>query len=122
MDPGALQAVALAVAAERSLDAVLHRIVDGLARQHAVALARVWLLKSGDVCETCRLRAQCPDQAQCLHLVASAGTPHASATIRAPHGLTATHQDQDLLASSGARLRQARLVNGVHANQRKDKA
>ncbi|HXJ33859.1 MAG TPA: sigma 54-interacting transcriptional regulator [Candidatus Eisenbacteria bacterium] len=70
--------MALAVAAERSLDAVLHRIVDGLARQRAVALARVWLLGPGDVCETCRLRAQCPDQTQCLHLVASAGTPRAS--------------------------------------------
>jgi hypothetical protein len=34
-----------------SLDAVLHRIVDGLARQRAVALARVWLLKPGGVCE-----------------------------------------------------------------------
>src|SRR4029453_8813129 len=38
----------------------------------------VWLVRPGDICETCRMRPSCPDQSRCLHLVASAGTPHAS--------------------------------------------
>ena len=75
MQAETLQSVALAVAAERSVDAVLRRIVDGLASQPAVALARVWLIDRGDVCETCRLRADCVDQTRCLHLSASAGSP-----------------------------------------------
>jgi transcriptional regulator with GAF, ATPase, and Fis domain len=78
LDPEALQAVALAVAGERSVDAVLARIVQGVAGQPDVALARVWLVRPGDICETCRMRPSCPDQSRCLHLVASAGTPHAS--------------------------------------------
>jgi transcriptional regulator with GAF, ATPase, and Fis domain len=70
-----LQAVALAVAAERSVDAVLRRIVDGLVSQSALALARVWLIDRGDVCGTCRLRADCVDRTRCLHLAVSAGSP-----------------------------------------------
>ena len=75
MNPETLQAVALAVAAERSLDRILARIVEGLASQAGVALARVWLIGPGDICETCPLRAECPDRSRCLHLSASAGGP-----------------------------------------------
>jgi transcriptional regulator with GAF, ATPase, and Fis domain len=75
VNPETLQAVALAVAAERSLDRIPAQIVEGLVAQPGVALARVWLIKPGDICETCPLRAECPDQTRCLHLSASAGTP-----------------------------------------------
>jgi transcriptional regulator with GAF, ATPase, and Fis domain len=75
MNPEALQAVALAVAAERSGDRILTQIVTGLVAQPAVALARVWLIGPGDICATCPMRAECPDQTRCLHLAASAGTP-----------------------------------------------
>ena len=75
MNPEALQAVALAVAAETSIDRVLAQIVDGLVAHRAVALARVWLIGAGDICATCPLRAECPDQTRCLHLSASAGAP-----------------------------------------------
>lgn len=75
MNPAALQAVALAVAAETSVDRVLTQIVEGLVAHTAVALARVWLIAPGDICATCPLRAECPDQTQCLHLTASAGAP-----------------------------------------------
>jgi transcriptional regulator with GAF, ATPase, and Fis domain len=78
LDPEALQTVALTVAGERSTDAILKRIVDGLAGQPGIALARVWLSGPGDICETCLMRSRCPDQDRCLHLVASAGSPHAS--------------------------------------------
>ena len=75
MNPDALQAVALAVAAETSVDRVLTQIVEGLVAHTAVALARVWLIAPGDICATCPLRAECPDQTRCLHLSASAGAP-----------------------------------------------
>ena len=75
MNPEALQAVTLAVAAETSVDRVLAQIVEGLVANTAVALARVWLIAPGDICETCPLFAECPDQTRCLHLSASAGKP-----------------------------------------------
>ena len=75
MNPEALQAVALAVAAETSVDRVLTQIVEGLVAHTALALARVWLIAPGDICDTCPLRAECPDQTRCLHLSASAGAP-----------------------------------------------
>jgi transcriptional regulator with GAF, ATPase, and Fis domain len=71
----ALQRVALAVAQERDGAAVLPLIVRGLCEQGGVALARLWLLREGDVCATCALRDECADRARCLHLVASHGTP-----------------------------------------------
>ena len=37
------------------------------------ALARIWLVGPGDVCDSCPARAGCPSQVTCLHLVASAG-------------------------------------------------
>src|SRR5262249_52324277 len=67
-----LQDVALAIAQERSLDAILGRLVEGLATE-GVALARVWLIEAGDICATCPLGHECDDRARCLHLVASAG-------------------------------------------------
>jgi transcriptional regulator with GAF, ATPase, and Fis domain len=58
---------------QRSLDALLALVVERLAASEAVALARVWLMRPGDICGTCPLRTECPDQVACLHLVASAG-------------------------------------------------
>jgi transcriptional regulator with GAF, ATPase, and Fis domain len=72
MQPQALQQMSLALAEERSLDVILQRLVQGLVDE-GVALGRVWLVDRGDICDTCPLRAECPDQARCLHLVASAG-------------------------------------------------
>jgi transcriptional regulator with GAF, ATPase, and Fis domain len=63
------------VAQERSLETVLRRVVEGLAAQPGIALARVWLIGPGDICPECPMRRECPDQARCLHLVASAGQP-----------------------------------------------
>lgn len=73
-----LLSLAATVAGEHRTDDVLATVVRGLARQ-PVALARIWLLSPGDLCDSCFLRAQCPDQAQCLHLAASAGSPLHSA-------------------------------------------
>ena len=75
MNAEVLQSIALAVAAERSVDRVLTQIVDGLVARSSAALARVWLVAPGDRCVSCPLRAECPDQTRCLHLSASAGSP-----------------------------------------------
>jgi transcriptional regulator with GAF, ATPase, and Fis domain len=73
VSPETLPAVTLRVAQERHVDAVLERIVEGVAAQEGVALARVWLVEPGDLCDVCHLRAECADRTRCLHLVASAG-------------------------------------------------
>ncbi len=87
MNMDALQEVVLAIAEQRSVAAVLQRIVEqiadcpesGFAKKTAacadIALVRIWLIEPGDICAECRFRSECPDQARCLHLVASAGQP-----------------------------------------------
>ncbi|MFO0984241.1 MAG: sigma 54-interacting transcriptional regulator [Planctomycetota bacterium] len=57
----------------RSLPELLDLIVQRLAAPPRIALARVWLVRPGDVCDQCRFRSECPDRTSCLHLVASAG-------------------------------------------------
>ena len=66
--------MALRISGERDVEAVLRQIVAGLVQQSGVALARVWIVKPGDICQSCRMRASCPDQTSCLHLAASAGS------------------------------------------------
>jgi transcriptional regulator with GAF, ATPase, and Fis domain len=73
-----LKELLLALASERSLPALLSRITQGLADQPDVALARVWLIRPGDICDVCARRDECPQQVPCLHLVASAGNPRAA--------------------------------------------
>ncbi len=68
-----LKRLLLEVGEQRSLDAVLRTVVGRLAEQEHIALARIWLNRPGDICDVCPMRAECPDQERCLHLVASAG-------------------------------------------------
>jgi transcriptional regulator with GAF, ATPase, and Fis domain len=63
----------LELAQIRSVAELLRRVVTRLAEPAYVALARIWLVDKGDLCSTCRMRAKCPNQTKCLHLVASAG-------------------------------------------------
>ena len=51
----------------------LSLIVDRISGSEQVALCRIWLRRPGLGCETCLMRRECPDQTECLHLVASAG-------------------------------------------------
>ena len=75
LDIESLQNIILAIAESESVDAVLRTAVHGLAGQPDVALTRIWLIAPGDICQSCSMRSVCPDQARCLHLVASAGNP-----------------------------------------------
>jgi transcriptional regulator with GAF, ATPase, and Fis domain len=70
----ALQSITLASARSRSVDEVLSEITHGLEVQPGVALVRIWLIAPGDICDSCPMLDDCPDQAHCLHLVASAGS------------------------------------------------
>jgi len=70
-----LLSLAVTVAAEQSVQGVLDSIVQGLVEQPGGALARIWLLLAGDLCNECYVRTECYDRSQCLHLVASAGAP-----------------------------------------------
>jgi len=63
----------LELARERSLDRLLELVVEHLAEQADVALARIWLVREGDICGSCPMREECPQHVPCLHLVASAG-------------------------------------------------
>ncbi len=69
--------ILLALAETRTLAELLALVVERLAASPRIALARVWLVRPGDLCETCRFRSECPDRTNCLHLVASAGNPRA---------------------------------------------
>ena len=74
MNPEALQQAALNVAQALSPHQVLDQIVGDLAREPGVALARIWLLAPGDLCDVCVMHRECPDRTRCLHLVASRGS------------------------------------------------
>jgi len=67
-----LLALAVTVTSEQRVDSVLQSIVQGLASQSGVALARIWLLPSADLPSVCHTGSDRPDD---LCLVASAGTP-----------------------------------------------
>jgi transcriptional regulator with GAF, ATPase, and Fis domain len=68
-----LKCLLLDIAQQRSLNDLLWLIVRRLADRPTVVLTRIWLIRPGDICSTCRLKEECPDQTRCLHLVASAG-------------------------------------------------
>jgi hypothetical protein len=50
----------VAAASEQSVQGVLHGIVRGLAAQPGIALARIWLLLPGDLCDASCMRAEWP--------------------------------------------------------------
>ncbi len=75
----AIRDLLIEVGQHRSLEAVPHTVCRRLAAQDHVALARIWLIRPGDVCAHCPMRGECPDQTNCLHLVASAGAPRTDA-------------------------------------------
>ena len=72
MNLESLHAIATMVAQQRNVNSVLESIVEALVDSSDLALARIWLTRPGDICDSCPLREECPDRTNCLHLVASA--------------------------------------------------
>src|SRR6185369_5450409 len=68
-----LPPILLALAEQRSLDAVLSTIVAAVSAQADVALARVWLRENDHACPVCMRRPA--GEGEALHLRASAGHP-----------------------------------------------
>ncbi len=77
-----LKQLLLDMADTRSLDALLELTVGRLAERPHVALARVWLLQPGDICDDCPKRNACPGRVDCLHLVASDGRSTVDPALR----------------------------------------
>lgn len=73
-----LLSLALSVTSEQRVESVLTRIVEGLASQPGIALARVWLLPSVHIPASWREFSYIPEGAEYLRLVASAGKPNNS--------------------------------------------
>lgn len=55
------------------VDETLQAIVAQIFVHEDIALARIWLIDKGDICDSCVMRPICPDQERCLHLTASSG-------------------------------------------------
>jgi transcriptional regulator with GAF, ATPase, and Fis domain len=71
----------LDLARERALDPLLDLVVHRLAEQTDAALARIWLVREGDICTSCPMRDECPQEVPCLHLVVSAGESRAEPDV-----------------------------------------
>ena len=74
MELALLPPIILAIAEQRSLDAVLSSIATAVASQTDVGLARVWLRDTDRSCPVCAGHAPTNDE-EALHLRASAGRP-----------------------------------------------
>ena len=61
------------IARKSPVQETLRAITLQMLKRESVALARIWLIEKGDICETCVMRADCPNQNRCLHLTASDG-------------------------------------------------
>jgi transcriptional regulator with GAF, ATPase, and Fis domain len=69
-----LKELLLSMTAVHACEPLIAKVTKGLAAQADVALARIWLVRPGDICPACPRRADCPGHVPCLHLVSSAGT------------------------------------------------
>jgi PAS domain S-box-containing protein len=68
----------------QDLDRVLSAVVQRAAESVTAVCARLWLIRRGDICQTCQWAADCPDKRRCLHLKANFGVPVEAAYRRAP--------------------------------------
>ena len=69
----ALGRISLRMASKLNLTELLSEVTKSLVQDLDAALARIWLVRPGDLCTTCSMAPQCPNRTMCLHLVASAG-------------------------------------------------
>ena len=80
MDIHQLPQVMVATARQRGLSDVLRTITHGIAKCPNTVLTRIWLMEPDRLCEVCRNREDTSRNMLSLHLVASAGVPHAPQT------------------------------------------
>jgi len=75
MNLESLHAIATMVAQQRKVEAVLESVVVSLVEDPNLAVANIWLSQAGDICTTCFMKDECPNQTRCLHFVACAARP-----------------------------------------------
>ena len=68
-----IQSLLLKMGQQRATQSLFKLIVDHLCAFDEVALARIWLVREGDICSSCLLADECQSREKCLHLVASRG-------------------------------------------------
>lgn len=68
----------LELAQERSVESLMHRSMLFASETPSLALIRIWLIDKGDLCPSCPMRPQCPDQTRCLHSAITGGTSAAN--------------------------------------------
>src|ERR1041384_4094806 len=56
-----------------SLDSALGLIADQLAADIGAPTCKIWVVKRGDICESCPLASSCTNRQMCMHLVAASG-------------------------------------------------
>jgi transcriptional regulator with GAF, ATPase, and Fis domain len=69
----AFDSISKRIVEKAPVEETLGEILDLIMTEPSHALARIWLVKRGDICATCSMRGECPDQTKCLHLTASIG-------------------------------------------------
>lgn len=73
MNSETLQAIILSIAEARSLDETLRLVVEGIASEFDLALARLWLIEPDQQCPVCSTKSGPRDLEAALHLRASRG-------------------------------------------------
>jgi len=68
-----LRDLLLAMPQHQTCSRLQQMVVNRLSEIADVALARLWVLRPGDICPSCPRRHECPGSVPCLHLAASAG-------------------------------------------------
>ena len=69
----ALDSVSKRILEKAPVEETLSEILNLIMAEPGHALARIWLVKPGDICSNCPMRGECPNRTQCLHLTASIG-------------------------------------------------
>lgn len=68
-----LEQAAFQMTSSLNLEEVLTTITKGLVEELDASLARIWLLRPGDICAQCHKASVCSNRELCLHLSASDG-------------------------------------------------
>ena len=61
------------ITSERSINVLLNKTINNMAKRPHVALVQIWLKKQGDNCNNCAVAKYCSKNTECLHLAASGG-------------------------------------------------
>jgi len=109
---GTLGRISLRMASKLDLTELLSEITRSLVQELDAALARIWLIRPGDLCATCSMASECRNRTKCLHLVASAGLSER---------LDGTHRRVPLGTLKIGRIAESRqpvLTNDLHGDPR----